>query len=814
MMRSLLQDLRYGVRVLSRQPGFALVAVLTLALGVGANTAIFTVVDAALLRSLPYAEPGRLVHLWETKPQADFGEREASYPDYLDWREGGGEVFEAVGGYTQGSFTLSAGGETPERVGGAGVTASFFEVLGVRAAAGRAFLAEDESPSAGRAVMLSHGLWRRRFGADPSLVGKSVTLNGLDFNVVGVLPEGFHFAKVGEADAWVLLRPTPMQRERRYFHWLHVVARLRKGVEFGAAQSRMTAVGASVAAGDPSAHAGTGVRLVPLQEEFVGGLKPVLFVLLGAVGFVLLIACVNVANLLLARSTARQKEIAIRVALGASRWRLVRQLLTESTVLALAGGGLGLVLALWGVDLLVAAIPPAQLAYMPYLRELSVDGGVLAFTCALSVLTGVLFGLTPALEATKTDLQGSLKEGSRASGTRGAKGLRGFLVVSEVALALVLLVGAGLMLKSLLRMLSVDPGFRTENLLTLKLTLPAVRYGDDSKAAAFYEQLLGRVENLPGVGGAAAVSNLPLSGDGGTGTPQVVGRPRAESDASGESYLRTVSAGYFDVMGVPLLKGRALNERDRAGAQAVVIVNRTFAERTFPGEDPLGKRLTFRFTADQPPYEIVGVVGDEKVAGLDARTAPVIYFPYLQGPDSTMSLVVRTSGDPESLTAAVRGEAQALDREVPLYSVMTMERLIADSAPTFMRRYPAYLVGVFAGVALLLAVVGIYGVISYAVGQRTREIAIRVALGAQHRDVLGMVLRQGMLLALAGVLVGLAGALALTRLLAGLLFGVSAADPSVYALVSALLMLVALLACYVPARRATRVDPMVALRYE
>ncbi len=813
-MRSLLQDLQYGVRVLLRQPGFALVAVLTLALGVGANTAIFTVVDAALLRSLPYAEPERLVHLWETKPQADFGEREASYPDYLDWREGGGEVFEAIGGYTEGSFTLTAEGQSPERVNGAGVTASFFDVLGVKTAAGRAFNAEDESPSAERAAMLSHGLWRRRFGGDSNVIGKAVTLNGTGFNVVGVLPADFSFAKVGEADVWVLQRPTPMQRERRYFHWLQVVARLRKGVEFEAAQNRLTAVGARIAGEDPSAHAGTSVRLVPLQEEFVGGLKPILFVLLGAVGFVLLISCVNVANLLLARSTARKKEIAIRVALGASRWRLVRQLLTESTVLALLGGGLGLVLALWGVDLLVAAIPPAQLAMMPYLRELSLNGGVLVFTCALSILTGVLFGLTPALEATKTDLQESLKEGGRASGTKGAKGLRGFLVVSEVALALVLLVGAGLMLKSLLRMLSVDPGFRTENLLTLKLTLPSVRYGDDSKAAGFYEQLLGRVENLPGVRGAAAVSNLPLSGDGGTGTPQVVGRPQAESDASGESYLRTVSAGYFDVMGVPLLKGRALNERDRAGAQVVVLVNRTFAERTFPGEDPLGKRITFRFTADLPPYEIVGVVGDEKVAGLDARTKPVIYFPYLQGPDSTMSLVVRTSSDPDGLASAVRGEVQALDREVPLYSVMTMERLIADSAQTFMRRYPAYLVGVFAGVALLLAVVGIYGVISYAVGQRTREIAIRVALGAQRRDVLGMVLRQGMLLALAGVVVGVAGALALTRLLAGLLFGVSAADPSVYAAVSALLMLIALLACYVPARRATKVDPMAALRYE
>jgi putative ABC transport system permease protein len=813
-MKTLWQDLRYGVRVLLRQPGFALVAVLTLALGVGANTAIFTVVDAALLRSLPYAEPERLVHLWETKPQEEFSQREASYPDYLDWRGEGAEVFESIGGYTQGSFTLGAGDEAPERVEGAGVTASFFDVLGVKPALGRSFMDEDESVSAERTVILSHGLWQRRFGADAKVLGRQVKLNGVGFNIVGVMPASFSFAKVGDAEVWLPQRPTQMQRERRYFHWLQVVARLKPGVSLEAARNRLATVGARIAENEPQTHAGTGVRLVPLQEEVVGGLKPILFMLLGAVGLVLLIACVNVANLLLARSTARKREIAIRVALGASRARLIRQLLTESTVLAVAGGGLGLVLALWGVDLLVAAIPPSQLVFMPYLRGLTLNTGVLVFTSALSLTTGLLFGLTPALEASRPDVQASLKEGGRASGSKGANGLRGFLVVTEVALALMLLVGAGLMLKSLLRMLSVNPGFKTENLLTMNLTLPAVGYSEDSKAAGFYEQLLGRVGNLPGVKGAAGVSNLPLSGDGGTGTPQVVGRPQGESDATGESFLRTVSASYFDVMGVPVLKGRPLNERDRAGAQPVVLVNRTFAEHVFPGEDPLGRRITFRFTADLPPFEIVGVVGDEKVAGLDERTKPVIYFPYLQSPDSTMSLVIRTEADPDGLVSAVRGEVQALDRQVPLYSVTTMERLIADSAPTFMRRYPAYLVGIFAGVALLLAVVGIYGVISYAVGQRTREIAIRVALGAQRRDVLGMVLRQGMLLALAGVGLGLLGAFVLMRLLSSLFFDVSAADPSVYAAVSALLVAVALLACYIPARRATKVDPMVALRYE
>src|SRR5205085_436642 len=560
-------------------------------------------------------------------------------------------------------------------------------------------------------------------------------------------------------------------------------------------------------------HAGTGISLVPLQEEFVGQIRPVLFALLGAVGLVLLIACANVANLLLARSTVRGKEVAIRAALGASRWRLVRQLLTESVLLALAGGALGLVLALWGTDLLVAAIPQAQLAFMPYLRHLPLDTNILLFTFGLSLLTGVVFGLAPALAASRADLQGAMREGGRGSGARRARGARDLLVVSEVALSLVLLVGAGLLLKSLARMLSVNPGFRTENLLTMTVTLPPARYADGARAAAFYQELLRRVSALPGVGGAAEVSNLPLSGDGGTGTPRVLGLPESATEGA-ESHLRTVSANYFEVMGVPLLRGRGFDERDRAEAPPVVVVNQTFAERVFRGAEPTGQRVTFKFTANQPPFEIVGVVGDEKVTSLDARTTPVIYFPVAQGPDGRMSIVARTTAEPEAVAGAVRGVVAELDPGVPVFGVRTMERLISDSRATFMRRYPAYLIAVFACVALLLAVVGIYGVISYAVTQRTRELAIRVALGAQGRDVLRLVLRDGLLLALAGVGLGVCGALALTRLMAGLLFGVSATDPLTFAGVSLLLALVALAACLVPARRATKVDPMVALRYE
>jgi putative ABC transport system permease protein len=812
-MRTLLKDLRYAARVLLKQPGFALVAVVTLALGIGANTAIFTVVDAALLRSLPYTDPERLVHLWETKQSRDFDRREASYPDFQDWRGQSGEVFDGVAGYTRRGFTLVDEG-TPERAQGAAVTANFFRLLGVEAAEGRTFLESEDAPGARRVVVLSQGLWRRRFGGEQKAVGKQIALDGESYTIVGVLPPSFNFAPVGDAGVWTPLDPPPMSEGRRYWHWLNVVARLKPGASLDAAQAQMTTIAGRIAADDPQAHTGTGVRVVPLQEEFVGSIKPVLFVLLGAVGFVLLIACVNVANLLLARSTARRKEIAIRSALGASRWRLVRQLLTESVLLALAGGALGLVLALWGVDLLVAAIPAAQLGQMPYLQHLSLNTEVLAFTCALSLATGVVFGLTPALAASRADLQEAMKEGGKASSGRGARTVRDLLVVAEVALALVLLVGAGLLMKSLVRMLHVDPGFNTENLLTMRLTLPPERYADDAEAARFYDELTRRVGQLPGVRGAAEVSNLPLAGEGGTGTPQVVGRPAPEGDW-GESHLRTISANYFDVLGIPLLKGRAFDERDRADAPGgVVIVNRTFAERLFPGQDPLSQRLTFKFTADRPPFVIVGVVGDEKVTNLDARTTPVIYFPVLQDPNPSMGLMVRTSNDPESLASAVRGEVRALDAEVPVFAAKTMEQVISDSRATFMRRYPAYLIGVFACVALLLALVGIYGVISYAVTQRTHEIAIRVALGAQGRDVLRLVLGHGLLLALAGVACGVVGALALTRLMSGLLFGVSAADPVVYGAVALLLLLVALAACLVPARRATRVDPMVALRYE
>ena len=812
-MRTLLQDVRFGVRTLLKRPGFAAVAVLTLALGIGANTAIFSVIDAALLRSLPYREPERLVHLWETKRSRDFEQREASYPDFLDWRAQGGEVFEGLAGYTSRPVTLADAGEAT-RARGAAVTANFFDLLGVTAAAGRTFVEGEDGLQSKPVAVISHGFWRRRFGGERSAVGREVALNGQAYTVVGVLPSDFNFALLGDAEVWTPLAVTPDVASRRYMHWLKVVGRLKQGVTHEAAQAHLATLAARIERDDPGAHAGAGLRAVELQEEFVGPVRPVLFVLLGAVGFVLLIACTNVANLLLARSAARRKEVAVRAALGASRWRVVRQLLTESVLLSLAGGAAGLVLALWGVEALVALIPAAQLAQMPYLQSLSLNRDVLVFATVLSLLTGVLFGLTPALSASRADLQGALKEGGRNTVSRGGRRLRDLLVVAEVALALMLLVGAGLLMKSLVVMLRVDPGFDTRNLLTLRVALPPVRYAEDGRATRFYDEVLRRVSSVPGVRGAALTSNLPLAGDGGTGTPQVVGRQTPAAELT-EAHLRTVSANYFEVLGIPLVKGRAFAERDDATTPTVLLVNKTYAERVFPGEDPVGQRVTFKFTGEKQ-FEIVGVVGEEKVTSLDARTTPVVYFHSRQ--DSyfdSAALVMRTdANDPLALASAVRGEVRALDPEVPVYAVQSLEQMVANSRAAFMRRYPAYLTGIFACVALLLALVGIYGVVSYSVAQRTHELAVRVALGARGRDVLRLVLGHGLLLALAGIVLGALGALALTRLISGMLFGVSAADPAVYGLVALLLAAVALLACLLPARRAMKVDPMVALRYE
>jgi putative ABC transport system permease protein len=626
-----------------------------------------------------------------------------------------------------------------------------------------------------------------------------------------VLPANFQFAPRGGAEIWVPLMPNEAQRSRRYMHWVNVIARLKPGTGLEQAQAGMQPIAQQIAVDHAESHAGTTITLRPLQEQFVGKLRPLLITLFAAVGFVMLIACANIANLQLVRAAGRQKELAIRAALGAGQVRLLRQLLVESLLLALLGGLVGLFVARWGVDALIAAIPPEQLNTMPYLRGLTIDNRILVFTCALSLLTGVVFGLAPAWLSARLNLQSVLKEGGRSSSAGAHTRVRNLLVIAELSLAVVLLVGAGLMMKSLTRLLQVDPGFDPQNLLTMSVRLPAATYDQNEKISAVNQSLLARLETAPGVAAAGTINILPLRG-GNTTRFYNASQPKPPPGQEIEANLRDISASYFSVMGVPLISGRYFTSYDNLNAPGVIIVNQTLARSVFTHQNAAGQRLIF--TDDPEPYEIVGVVGDEKINGLDAETTNVVYVPYLQ--DSTLGLnnmlVVRTKDDPGALANSLRREILALEPGMTISDVNPMKRLIANNPATFMRRYPALLIGMFAGLALILAAVGIYGVISYSVAQQTREIGVRMALGAQQRDVLRLILSRGVILSLTGIGIGLAGAFALTRAIRSLLFGVSATDGATFATVAALLFAVALLACLIPARRATKVDPLVALR--
>jgi putative ABC transport system permease protein len=800
--------------MLRQRPGFTIAALLTLALGIGGNTAIFTVVNASLLRPFPYREPDRLVHIWETNRQQhmQFKVREASYPDYVDWKEHN-DVFEDMAGYTVGGGATLSGKDGAERVTAARVTANFFSLLGVEPALGRAFGPGEDARGSEPVVILSHGFFQRRFGARPDALGETLTLNGLSFVIVGVMPQGFRFAKVGDVELWLPLRPSENQASRRGMHWLKAIARLKPGVSFEQAEAGMSALANWYEKQDPQSHTGIGLRIVSLRDEILGPVRPVLLILLGAVGFVLLIACANVASLLLARSASRRKEIAIRQALGASRKRLVRQLLTESLLLSLAGGALGLLWAGWGVDLLINAIPQSLITFMPYLQQTSIDGSVLAFTFGVSLLTGVIFGLAPAIQSSSVKLQETLKEGGRAGAGLVRQSMRSLLVVTEIALALVLLVGAGLMMQSVLRLLGADPGFDTKNLLTATLSLPS-KYFEESRAIQVHENILTRIQSLPGVRGAASVSVLPLTGGGDTGSFWIEGGPETRLNEGPEANVRTVSSNYFGVMGIPLVQGRSFEERDNMDSTRVVVVNKTLVNFVLSGQGPLGKRIIFGFDSARTPWEIIGVVGDENVVGLDSTPTPVVYFSYLQDANSNFSLLVRTSVDPESLASGLRSELRAIDPDIPLFGERSMEQLIAGSTYTFIRRYPAMLIVAFAVFAMILAALGIHGVISYSVEQRTQEIGIRMALGADRRDIIKLVVGQGIALIAAGIGTGLVAAFVLTRLMASLLYEVSATDPVTFLVVSVVLGAVALIGCYIPARRATGLDPLVALRYE
>ncbi|HKQ09541.1 MAG TPA: ABC transporter permease [Blastocatellia bacterium] len=822
-LEQLAQDLRYGARMLIKRPGFALVAVLTLALGVGANTAIFSVVNAVLLRPLPYAEPQRLVFIYDSWPGGLLPKSPLMEAEFLRLRDEARSL-EQVSLYTTATLTLTGAGE-PERLTGGTASGDLFAALGVPVALGRTFMREEEPRGQGHVVILSHGFWERKFAGDPGIIGRALTLDGRSYTIIGVLPQGFKSPPEMQADSAIELWLPPGYNLAGpcCSHGLNVVARLRGGQTLAQAQAEADTIMAGVKQDYPDGFPKDGIKravIRPLEQEIVGDLRRPLWVLLAAVLFVLLIACANVANLLLARSEARQKEIAIRAALGAGRGRIVRQLLAESLLLAIIGGGMGLLLASSGLRLL----PLIGSEKIPRLQEVTLDARVLGFTLLVSLLTSVVFGLVPAYQAVKFDLQTALKEGGRAAASaRGRSRLRAALIVAEVALSLVLLVGAGLLIKSFWRLRQIDTGFRAEQVLTMRLFPPASAYPDDQHVAAFYEEVLRRVRSLPGVTDAAVVDAVPLGDRSGGTVMEVEGRP-VELSAMNAAGWRVVSPDYFRTLGVRLVKGRFLEDADQGKAKTVAVINETLARTHWPDEEPLGRRIRL---LNRPPgsattafLTVVGVVADVKNDDLTAAARQEVYVPLRQreaaidgmGLERQMSLTVRTSGEPLELAKVIRQEVGTLDPNVPVAGVRTMEQILATV--TVQPRFNMILLGIFAAVALAMASVGIYGVLSYAVTQRTHEIGIRLALGARQGDVLKMVVSQGMVLALTGMAIGVASSFALTRLMTGLLYGVSATDPMTFAAIALLLAGVALLACYLPARRASKVDPMIALRYE
>jgi putative ABC transport system permease protein len=796
--------------MLWKSPGFTLIAVITLALGIGANTAIFSVIDALMLRPLPFRESDKLFQVWESNVKLGYKEMDASYPNFADWRDQN-QVFEQIAIYSSGTYNL-AGAAEPERAEGAIVSPAFFPLLGVKPTLGRVLAPEEDHPNKVFSVVMSERLWRRRFNSDPQIIGRTISLDLESFTVVGVVPNITDLAGLpNDTDLWI-----PVSHgsgfDNRDGHGYQVMARLKQGVTREQAQADLDRIAGSLATQHPDSNTGQAVRLVPLQEQIVGDFKLALLALMGAVLFVLLIASANVANMLLARAAGRQKEISIRAALGAGRLRLIRQLLAESLLLAGLGGAAGLLLAVWGVYLLVAFGP----AELPRAGEVAVNMRALGFTFAVSLLTGIIFGLAPALQASRPDLNETLKEGIRgATGSAGHRRMRSLLVVSEIALSLALLVGAGLLMRSFLKLQAVDPGFNPNNMLTMRVSLEGPNYGKAESRIAFYDQLLDKIKALPGVHSVGARYHIPLVPADNYANLDFAIEGRLFDPANAPTaYYNTVSPDLFRTMEIPVSKGRPFNEHDNLKAQRVIIINETLARRYFPGEDPIGKRMTLE---DKNPKEedwatIVGVVKDTKPLALDGKPAPEMYLPFAQRPARSMALMIRTTNKPESVAAAVRRNVLALDRNQLAYGLRTFEGVMSEAVAK--PRFRASLLGVFASVALILAMVGVYGVMSYAVTQRTREIGIRMALGAEPRDALKMVMRQGAKLAAAGVAIGSVAAAALTWLIEGLLFDLRATDPVAFVTAPLMLAGAALLACYLPARRATKVDPIVALRCE
>lgn len=809
-MSGIRQDIQYGFRMLVKSPGFTAVAILTLALGIGASTAIFSVVYAALLRPLPYAQPSRLITLGEERSASEHNWN-ASYPDYLDWKRQS-RAFRSLAGFGGDGFIFRGGGE-PQLLFGVQVTPNFFATLGVKPFLGRDFAAGEDVASGPKVAILGYGFWRTRFGGDPRVVGRTIQLDANSVTVVGVLPRNFEFAPKGGAGVWVPLHLGKDLAGRRNLRWMSVLGRLAPGVTPAQARAEMITINARLAAAYPQANGSTRVLMIPLRERIVGRIQPLLMILFGAVGFVLLIACANVANLLMARAAGRRREFAVRAALGAGRRRLAAQMLTESLMLSLAGAGLGFAGALWGTPALVAAIPAPLLASMPYLRDTQPNAAILAFLAGVAVLTGLLFGLAPAWQASQERIGDALKEETRASAGGVRTRLRDALVIAEIAFSLLLLVSAGLMVQSLGALLHRNPGFDTRNLLALGVSLPQNSYPQDADAVRFDHAFRRRLKAAPGIAGVASTSIVPLTGGGNSIRFLIEGRPMAAGHEY-ESDIRDVSADYFAVMRVPLVAGRFFNEAaDAAGGPLHVIVNQAWVERYLHGENAIGKRIKFTFSPTQPYREIVGVVGNYADAGLDSPDAPALFCPFDQDANSYINYVVRAAS-PAVALGAVRETLRQSDPRLFPVQPLTMDEIIDQSPSVFLRRYPSYLIGGFAILALLLAVVGLYGLISYSVSQRTRELGIRIALGARQRDVARLIVGHGARLAVIGVGAGVAAGVALTRLMRSLLFGVSAVDVPTFAAVAILLLLVAIAACYLPARRAMRADPIAALRYE
>ena len=821
-MNTLFQDLRYGARMLFKNPGITFVVILALALGIGANTAIFSVVDAVLLRPLPYPESDRLVFLNETSKAMD--EISVSYPNFTDWRNQN-HVFENIGVYNRSSYNLTGVGDA-ERIVTGQVSADMFAALRANPAMGRLFTNDEDKPGGTPVVLLSHPLWQRRFGGQANILNQQLMLNNKSYTVIGIMPEGFQFPT--RVEMWVpvgQLSGEASWQSRGNHPGLYGVARLKPGVTFAQAKAEMDTIGANLEKQYQDSNAGNGIGLHPLLEVFVGDVRRPLWVLFAAVAFVLLIACANIANLLLARAQSRQKEMAIRSAMGAGRWRIARQLLTESVLLALIGGTLGMLVAQWGVKLILYISPDA----LPRSKEIGLDWRVLAFTIGLSFVTGLLFGLVPALQAGVVDVHETLKETGR--GTSGRHWLRSSLVVVEVATTLVLLVGAGLMIRSFYRLQKVNPGFSYDHLTSFTVALPQKKYAESEQREQFYNRLLENLRGLPGVEATAAASGLPLGNNGWQTSFVIDGRPRPPRDQTPLMEACLVTPDYFKAMNIPVKSGRVFDSHDDrswiAGKDLSklgddekeiaplnsIVIDEEFARRYWPGEEAVGKRIAMGSEKDPRFLTVLGVVGRVKMEGLGTDSKRVQgYFPFAQIPSGGMTVILKAAGDPNQLIAAVRQQVKAIDPDQPIYSVRTMDDIRSESVAP--ERLNLTLLSIFAGLALVLAVVGIYGVMSYTVTQRTHEIGIRMAIGAQPRDVFRMVIGQGMMLAFIGVVCGLIGAFGLTRLMASMLFGVEPTDPVTFAAIAVLLTGVALVACYVPGRRATKVDPVVSLRYE